>query len=63
MGIRLPYIFALNTIPMTKMVSHDQAFFRDQLKSTGTLMEKLEGWIEANDAVLEASKNDPLAPT
>jgi hypothetical protein len=27
------------------------------------LMEKLEGWIEANDAVLEASKNDPLAPT
>jgi hypothetical protein len=27
-----------------------------------TLMEKLEGWIEANDAELEATKNDPLTP-
>lgn len=26
------------------------------------LMEKLEGWIEANDAELEATKDDPLTP-
>ncbi len=26
------------------------------------LMEKLEGWIEANDAELEATKNDPPTP-
>jgi hypothetical protein len=39
-----------------------QTFHHEYNDVWPTLMEKLEGWIEANDAKLEATKNDPLTP-